>query len=60
MTDDELFELFTLIDTLGVKPHDKADAIKRLEKKGFLARKPGHGIELTPAAMAALGKMRMV
>jgi Mn-dependent DtxR family transcriptional regulator len=60
MTDNELFELFTLIDTLGVKPYDKADAIKRLEKKGFLARTKERGIVLTPAAMAALGKMRMV
>lgn len=58
MTDDELFELFVLIDVIGVRPHNKVDALKRLESKGLVAREPGHAINLTPAALAMLWKMR--
>lgn len=59
MTDDELHELFALIDTLGVRPCEKQRAIERLEKKGLIARKEGRSVELTPTALSALGKMRM-
>lgn len=59
MTDDELHELYTLIDTLGVRPCEKQKAIERLEKKGLLLRKEGRSVELTPSALSALGKMRM-
>ncbi len=59
MTDSEMFELFTLIDTLGVRPHDKVEAIKRLESKGLVARVPGRAIVVTSAALEMLGKMRI-
>jgi len=60
MTDEELFELHTMVDVIGVRPHDKVDAIRRLEERGYLTREPNHGIALTDAAVAALGKMRFV
>jgi len=59
MTDDEMDELFALIDTIGVPPWRKRLAIDRLRAKGYLVRDAVKSVAVTQEALTALGKMRM-
>lgn len=59
VTDNELYELHTLISILGVMAWQKKEAIERLKKKSLLRLSAKGELELTDSALAMLGKVQV-
>jgi len=54
---DEMDEVFTLIDTIDVPPWRKRLAIERLRGKKYVSLVSEKRVELTEAAKVALGRI---
>jgi hypothetical protein len=57
MNQDEMDEVFTLIDTIDVPPWRKLLAMQRLRAKQYVNMVSEKRVEITEAAKAALGKI---